>query len=146
MCIRDRLWSGIEKSGEDPVLLNNLAYAYLMNGQPAEARPLIDRMPDNTGNEVITTATKGLLLLWEGNYAEGTSDYEAAEKLASSLGNRALMYNVRQKKFLELAKAYIRANDVPRAKEALEAGLKVPDIKTTYRYKAELEELFIELM
>jgi tetratricopeptide (TPR) repeat protein len=136
---------GLEKVGEDTMLLNNLAYAHLMNGEPSKARPFLERISGSTANQVHTLATMGLLFLWEGDIEAGNREYKRAEDVASQEGKRPLMLSVRQKKFLELARAFLRSGDPERAKDAIASGLKVPEHPTTYGFRWELEDLAREL-
>jgi len=94
---------GLSYDKRNPVLLNNLAYNYLMKNDIGKARIILDTVKDVERN-VFLTATRGLLLLKEGNVQEGTSLYNRAAFFAQN--NPVLCKEIGQKKNLELARFY----------------------------------------
>lgn len=108
-------------------LLNNLAYNYLLKGNIAEARNILDKV--NAPDNLYITATRGLLLLKEGNIEEGSRLYNIAEAIASP--NKGLQYLVRQKKYLELARYYYKENKIREAKEYLKKAI---SLKAKHRH------------
>jgi len=99
----ETLNKGLNYTKKSPVLINNLAYNFLMKNDVKKAKANLDIVKDIKGN-VFLTATKGLLLLREGNVQEGTSLYNKAAFLVHD--NPVLHGEVEQKKNLELAKFY----------------------------------------
>lgn len=132
---------GIERAGQNPMLLNNLGYALLMKGDPKKARLVLDKLSLDTENLIYPAATKGLLLIMEGDLASGEREYKKAENIAAQQGNRNLMLSIREKKYLELAKASIRLDDIERARDFVELGSGVAEHETIYRFRSQLNEL-----
>ena len=105
-------------------ILNNLAYVYLMRGEPSEARKLLETTGvEDRENSVYLTATWGLLKLREGDLSEAAEFYESAAKLANSLGSRMLAKTARQKMHLELARHFLRVGDRKKAGIEAQKGL-----------------------
>ena len=101
-----------------------------MNGHPTEARKVLTSLKINekkirAENRVTLTATWGLLYLWEGDIAKGKEYYEQAEEMAHGLFRNDLLAAVRQKMYLELAKASLRHHDLVAAKREIAKGLAV---------------------
>jgi Flp pilus assembly protein TadD len=132
------LREGKELFPSDRVIDNNLAYVLLMRGDPDAARQALQSMskggphPDPV-NEVALTATWGLLHLLEGKLTEGERLYQEAEKLAAQLGIKEILEKVRQKKDLELGRAFARTGDSPRALRLTEQGLLIEGGSKSYR-------------
>lgn len=97
------LEEGLRYDKTNHALLNNLSYNYLMKNDIEKARIILDTVKDIERN-IFLTATRGLLLLKEGNVQEGTSLYNRAVFFAQD--NPVLCEQVRQKKNLELARFY----------------------------------------
>ena len=97
------LEEGLRYDKTNPALLNNLTYNYLMQNDIEKARIILDTVKDVERN-VFLTATRGLLLLKEGNVQEGTSLYNKAALFAQN--NPMLCKQIGQKKNLELARFY----------------------------------------
>jgi len=120
----------------DPLLANNLAYVFLMQGKTNEAREVLESRPlkqqPEPPTDVYLTATWGLLHLLEGDLEKGKELYKSAEKLASSYGNRDLAKQVRQKMHLELARTYLREGDPQRASDHVQLGLDEGDAARVY--------------
>jgi tetratricopeptide (TPR) repeat protein len=104
----ERLKKGLGLNPKDPILLNNLAYSYLMLGDTGSARRVLDGV-DEAEYNVFLTATRGLLLLKEGDKQEGSRLYNLAARLARTSDLRNL---VMQKKNLELARDAARRGDL----------------------------------
>ena len=106
------LKKGLERNPNSVTLLNNLAYCYLMSEKIREGREILDNIE---GKETLfVNATRGLLVLKEGNIQEGERLYNLAIKKAE--GNNQLQILLKQKKSLEIAKIKIEKNYI------LEAG------------------------
>jgi len=135
------LREGFERDPSNVFVLNNLAYVHLMRGEPAYARAILDQVKDLSDNAMVLTATRGLLLLWEGDIEGGEALYKEAEALAFQRGFRDLAYSIRQKKHLELSRAYLRSGRPAEAVMQLESGLGVPRGQRLYRYCDQLAEL-----
>jgi len=99
----ETLNKGLEYNKGNRILLNDLAYNYLMKDDATKARIILDAVGDTEGN-VFLTATRGLLLLKESDVKEGTTLYNRAAVLARD--NSVLHDQVEQKKNLELARFY----------------------------------------
>ena len=95
---------GLKKHPESIPLINNYAYALVMEDKLVEARRVLDKVKDE--NYVFLNATRGLLLIREGNINEGRRYYNKAMELAKST-DKNLMALVNQKKHLELGRYYI---------------------------------------
>lgn len=115
---------GYEKFPNNLTMINNLAYAYLIEGNISSARELLSRHHTQPGTNVWLTATWGLLYLKEGNLEKARSLYSEAAKLASLEGNRRLVEEVRQKLHLEMASALLMAGDISGALNEVLLGLK----------------------
>jgi len=129
------LEEGYQRFRHHPKLVNNLAYTYLLHGEPQRARKLLESLHGISGNlenRVTQTATWGLLRIWEGALEEGISYYDRAEELANKEGDKALTRAVRQKMHLELARAHVRAGDPDAAREEVAKGLKVKGGRECY--------------
>ena len=129
------LKEGIHYNPDNPALLNNLAYNYLMEGNIDQGRQILDKIKDQ--NFPILLATRGLLLLKEKNLQEGRRLYNLA--ISSSTGNKLITNLIKQKKYLEIAKFYIKEGNKFEAVKKLKTALK---IKVKYKYYLkEAEEL-----
>jgi Tfp pilus assembly protein PilF len=121
---------GFKKYPLSALLINNLAYSLLMSGQTVRARQVLESMPrgmKSNGLDVPTVlaATWGLLYLWEGDIERGSEQYELAERLACEVPQSELRNIVRQKMHLELARAYLRRQDIASAEAEISLGLSV---------------------
>jgi Flp pilus assembly protein TadD len=128
---------------EDPIMINNLAYVYLLRGETAVARSLLASIPSGTPQSVYLVCTIGLLNLWEGNIKDGAAYYLEAERIASLEGKSQLARTVRQKMHLELARAYKRGGELQIALTEAEKGLRGKGGRLPYR--EDLESLLTEL-
>jgi Flp pilus assembly protein TadD len=138
------LRSGFARYPKNSLLANNLAYAYLMRGEPQYARSILDSFSADN-DHVHLIATRGLLRLWEGDFIDADAFYKQAEQLASQWGASDLARLVRQKKYLEFARAHLRLGQRAEARENILAGLSVPKARQPYKYQKDLEELKVYL-
>jgi tetratricopeptide (TPR) repeat protein len=130
---------GLKYDQKSKLLLNSLAYTYLLNDNVKEAREILTKVDEH--DDVYLTATKGLLLIKEGKVNDGEIYYNRAATLAR--GSRGFYNQVHQKKFLELGKYYMRANDMRTALKYFKkaVGLKTPDMI----YKNQAVQLYARL-
>lgn len=135
------LREGFERDSTNGFLLNNLAYVHLMRGEPAAARAILDRIGETNGSSIVLTATRGLLLLWEGDIHGGEELYKQAESLAFQSGLRDMAISIRQKKHLEIGRAYLRSGETQSAAQHVQLGLGVAGGQRFYRYFEQLAEL-----
>jgi tetratricopeptide (TPR) repeat protein len=135
------LREGFAKDPSKSFLLNNLAYVHLMRGEPSFARTILEQVKDISDNPILLTATKGLLLLWEGDLAGGEELYKKAEALAFQSGLRDLAISVRQKRHLEMARAHLRSGQIQDAIEHQQLGLDAKGGQRFYRYLDQLIEM-----
>jgi tetratricopeptide (TPR) repeat protein len=131
------LSSGLKKHPGDELIINNLAYLYLLEGKVTLAQEILSQLPKTwkpsyPDNAVAITATKGLLCLWEGQVDRGIQLYKDAEHLAASLGSRHLLPIVRQKMHLEVARAFVRQNRIEEAIEEARKGLEIKKGRDVY--------------
>jgi Flp pilus assembly protein TadD len=122
-----------------PRLANNLAYALLMDGQPADARRILESVPSDAQgrrleDDVVLAATWGLLFMWEGDLAKGKECYRKAEAMAHDSRQRNLPNMVRQKMHLELARAYVRQGNLTEARSEVLRGLSVKNGRDFYEW------------
>jgi Flp pilus assembly protein TadD len=127
------LSEGYEKFKHDKLLVNNLAYAYLMCGDIQSARQLLEQhiqllAPDSElkgPSFSVLTATWGLLYVLEGDLKRGEQLYREAHRIASRFGDHSLANAVMQKMHLELARALLSAGDREGVERHLRAGLAI---------------------
>jgi tetratricopeptide (TPR) repeat protein len=121
------LRDAIGKFPDSRLLANNLAYTLLMAGQTDEARRVLESgaaMPvADPIAEAVLHATWGLLHMAEGDVQEGVRGYDLAAASATEIGNESLALTAIQKKHLELARTYVRKQDIGMAKKEVAAGL-----------------------
>jgi len=129
-----RLLPMLDHYPHDATIVNNLAYAYLMLNDVPAARNLLDRLNQTLyADHPIVTATRGLLLLKEGNVEEGRRLYNLAANLAKTDELKQL---IRQKKNLELAHHYVRVGSTEIAKRLLQEAVSMKTIDSKYRRRA----------
>lgn len=116
---------GNKRHPENWIILNNLAYVCLLRGDVEAARSALGLMPETLKTEVFPLATRGLLRLWEGDLEGGRRLYEEAERTARQQGRHNLVRRVRQKKHLEIARAYTRKSSYHEAMAEIHRGLSV---------------------
>lgn len=125
------LEEGIKGGKSNNSLLNNLAYNYLMKGEFIKARTILDSIKKDEDNNFLA-ATRGLLLLKEGNVKEATSLYNHAMFLSSN--DPFWKEVIRQKKYLELAKFYKEKSKKLETKKCLDK-LFMSKLKSSIIYK-----------
>jgi tetratricopeptide (TPR) repeat protein len=123
---------GLEQKPNEPLLLNNLAYAYLMAGDTRKARSILDRIPDKE-YDVFLTATRGLLLLKENDLLEASRLYNTAAAMAKSKELRGLLL---QKKNLEFARYAVKQGNEAKASRLLAQVLKIRTNEKIYLHQA----------
>lgn len=128
------LKQGISHAPTNLMLLNNLAYNYLMNGEIENARGVLDRINEKDALESPHVyATRGLRLVKEGELEEGARLYNHASILAQDEETRA---QVRQKKNLEIGRYFLSKGKVERAKKLLEEVFKIDSRLGLYKEQA----------
>jgi Flp pilus assembly protein TadD len=129
---RDVLRQAYEKFPDNFLIINNLAYVYLMMEDIAAARELLERHHTQPGTNVMLTATWGLLYLKEGHKQEARTLYTEAAKLASLEGHRNLAETVKQKMHLEFATDFLKRGDRAGALNEVNLGLKAGKGRLAY--------------
>ena len=120
------LREGLTHDEQNLTLRNNLAYAHLMANQHREARQILDAIEDGDA-EFYLWATRGLLLIKEGNVEEGARLYNRAEELVREPEFKKL---VQQKKKIELARYWFANGNAQRAYTLVTSALQIKtDIK-----------------
>lgn len=119
------LEQALDHNPNNAILLNNLAYNYLMVDELEKARRVLDRANEQD-SPIFLTATRGLLLLKEDNLKEGQRLYNKAASLAK---NEELRRMIHQKKSIEIAKYYLEQNNRKQAIKFLNSVIK---LKTRY--------------
>jgi tetratricopeptide (TPR) repeat protein len=134
------LQDGYERYPQDAVIANNLAYVSLMLGDLQRAKHILGAFPEHDVRaSTYLTATMGLLRLMEGDFAAGVNLYKAAERLAAGAGRGRLAKTVRQKMHLELARAYLRKDEVAAANDHIKRGLAIQGRRS---YREDLKRLW----
>lgn len=123
----------------NPRIANNLAYVYLLSGRATEAREVLESVGGPENGDVSWRATWGLLRLWEDSLDQGRALYDHAAREAVNAGNKRLSDTVRQKMYLEIARAHMRRGEMPEAASAIDKGLAVRGGRQAYR--SDLSEL-----
>lgn len=113
---------GLKYEPKNIFLLNNLAYTYLLDNRVKDAREILDNVEEDEDSLHIT-ATRGLLLIKEGNLDEGERLYNKAIFLAGS--DKDLMKRVKQKKYLELAGYYYNQKDYQLADRNIKKAMNI---------------------
>jgi Tfp pilus assembly protein PilF len=117
------------------MLLNNLAYYFLMQGNVGDAREVLERINEQDAlNSVHVNATRGLLFLKEGALEKGAYYYNRAIDLAKDdeTKNQAL-----QKKQLEWGRYFLSQGKTARAQKHLQDVLTIKTKFDLYRRQAE---------
>jgi Tfp pilus assembly protein PilF len=128
---------GLKKNPLNSAIINNFAYANLMNGRVEDARRLLESLPRGTELYPELLATIGLLHLWDNDFGKGQSFYQRAAEMAASNGNPDLSRMVRQKMHLELARAYFRRKDLRSALSHIRSGLAMKHGRRDYQQDLE---------
>jgi Flp pilus assembly protein TadD len=147
----DIMSEGLKQYPNVPGLANNLAHALLMNGRPEEARRILESVSSDIStrrleDDVVLVATWGLLFIWEGDLAKGREYYRRAELMARDSREKNLPNMVRQKMHLEVARHYLRHENLAEARSEVLRGLSVRNGRDFYErdldaLRAELETL-----
>jgi Flp pilus assembly protein TadD len=140
------LREGLRRDPTNKIMLNNLAYVYLMRGETKLARAVLDQVEEDDSTAIIFAATRGLLCLLEGDIEAGDQLYKEAETLAFHRGLKKLAVSVRQKRCLEVARAYIRNGRVQEASELLKIGTKTLGGMRFYPFQDQLLSLSQKFM
>ncbi|MBC8230023.1 tetratricopeptide repeat protein [bacterium] len=99
----DLLKKAIEQEGlSDPMLSNNLAYAYLLKGNHTSAKQILDTVIKDADANPILWATLGLYHLKCGNIQKGNQLYDEAIRKTQE---KWLQIELKKKKAIEMAKA-----------------------------------------
>lgn len=118
-------------------VINNLAYALILQGKLREARDLLGRIqwgPDIDSN--IALATRGLLLIAEGDVEGGAQLYNTAARQAGAI-NRDLQALIQQKKELEVGGYYLKLGRMAQARGHLERAAAADVSNHIYTRKAQ---------
>ena len=130
----EHLRRGLKHHPRDLLIINNLAYAYLMVDEVITARQLLDSIAQwpkvtDGSNARCLTATRGLLLLKEGSELEARRLYNLAAGGARTLAQRL---DVFRKRDLELARAALEAGERKRAIRLLQASMRPGDTEAPF--------------
>jgi tetratricopeptide (TPR) repeat protein len=116
----------------DQGLANNLAYYYVRKGLIREAKEILENR--RWDKELFfTIATRGLIRLREGYVNEGTNLYNQAENLAWNTEWKRL---VRQKKYVELGRYYLKIGKLGEAQRVWNRVLSTKSKRNIYRNEA----------
>lgn len=128
----------------DVGIMNLLAYTHLMQGNPGSARAVLASVPKRVPQreEILLSATWGLVHLWEGNFEKGKQGYLRAEQIARQQERGDWIPVIQQKMHLELARAYKRAGDSKKAQREVRIGLSKHHAGS---YRRDLERLAKDL-
>lgn len=124
---------GLKHCEGDLLLQNNMAYAHLMLNQTGEARDILDAIKDDD-TAFYLWATRGLLLIKEGNVAEGTHLYNRAEQVAGDPEARKL---VQQKKRIELGRYWLDRGNTRKAYDLVTSAVQIRTVSKMFRPQAE---------
>ncbi len=126
--------AGLLKAPTNLMLLNNLAYNYLMKGDIEKGRSVLDSITkqDEMENPHLL-ATRGLLLIKEGALEEGSRLYNQSADLALDKETRA---QIRQKKSLELGRYWLGQGKTEKAKRLLRDVLGLESHLDIYKEQA----------
>jgi Flp pilus assembly protein TadD len=112
-------------------LVNNYAYCLILRGELAKAREVLDKHKEES--LVPLVATRGLLLIKEGNIQEGRRFYNRAVALAGN--DRSLVALVEQKKNLELGINCLEKGNKREAIRLFQKGLRYKSREDRYKKK-----------
>lgn len=125
----------LTRNPKDARLLNNLAYNYLMADKIEPAREVLDQANEQD-SPIFLNATRGLLLIKEGNHREGQRFYNRAAKLASADSKEDLRRKIQQKKFLELARYELKRKQLKPARKYLNEVMKLKNTDSIFQQQA----------
>ena len=108
-----------------------------MHGQPIEARSILTSLKISEKSirledRVVLTATWGLLHFWENDLKAGIECYQRAVVMASVSLQKNLPRAVQQKMHLEIAKLFLRQDDVENARDEIRKGLTIKEGRSFY--------------
>ena len=133
------LMKAVSVDSDNITVINNLAYNYLLINDITRAREVLDKV--SSEDDKFLYATRGLLLLMEGNLEEGNRLYNFAIK--SALKEGYIKTLIEQKKYLEIGKYYLKRENVKEAQRLLK---KAVSMKSKHSYfKDQAEKLLQEL-
>lgn len=125
---------GLRKAPDNVMLLNNLAYSYLMMGNVEKGRSILDSITNQDALEnPHLFATRGLLLIKEGAIEEGAHLYNQAANLAPDKETEA---QIRQKKNLELGRYWLKQGIPDKAKRHLRDAIQIESHFDIYKEQA----------
>ncbi|MDA0822840.1 MAG: hypothetical protein O3C28_10485 [Proteobacteria bacterium] len=104
--------------------LNNIVFALLMFDEVERAEPFLSELGRWVHKDIYATATFGLLHLKKGNLERAKGLYEEAIRLAT---HRVVKGRVRQRMFIELAKAHVAHGDEKSAHRYFEKAINEKD-------------------
>jgi len=125
------LENGLNNHPDSIPLVNNYAYCLILRGELAKAREVLDKHKEES--HVPLLATRGLLLIKEGNVQEGRRLYNSAVTLAGN--DKGLAALVEQKKNLELGIDCLEKNNKREAIRLFQKGLRYRSREDRYRKK-----------
>jgi tetratricopeptide (TPR) repeat protein len=126
--------TGLVYAPTNLMLLNNLAYNYLMKGDVEKGRLVLDNINEQDALEnPHLLATRGLLLIKEGGLEEGARLYNQSINMALDKETRA---QIRQKKNLELGRYWLGQGKQEKAKKFLRNVLDIEGHLDIYKQQA----------
>jgi tetratricopeptide (TPR) repeat protein len=147
----DLLYEAHERFPNSIPVVNNLAYALLVQDRVDEAREVLGAFPPSAaaprfgGPEIALLATWGLLSLKLGDMEQARERYELAASAAEALKMRRMARTVKQKMHLEFAQAYRARGETEAALAETRMGLDIHFGDDLYFYRSDLEELAASL-
>jgi len=127
--------TGLKEHPNSIGLINNYAYALILEGKLKEARRILDQVKDEVS--VFLKATRGLLLVKEGDIHEGRRYYNSAISLANAELNKNLAALANQKKHLEIGKLFLEQGKRKEATRLLKKGLTFKTRENYYKHEIE---------
>ena len=126
--------TGLVHAPTNLMLLNNLAYNYLMKGDVEKGRLVLDNINEQDALEnPHLLATRGLLLIKEGGLEEGARLYNQSINMALDKETRA---QIRQKKNLELGRYWLGQGKQEKANKFLRNVLDIEGHLDIYKQQA----------
>lgn len=131
----EMLKQGLAYESTNYMLLNNLAYYFLMKGNAENAKEILERINEQDAlNSVHVNATRGLLLLKENALEKGSYYYNRAIDLAK---DEETKNQARQKKQLEWGRYFLSQGKTARARKYLQDAIVIKTQFDLYRLQAE---------
>jgi len=124
---------GLRYNPSNLILVNNLAYYYIMMGELERGRQVLDQIsgPDASENPYLI-ATRGLLHIKDGNLREAERFYG----IAFSKVNKEIRNQMRQKYFLELGRYWLSQNKPELADRHLRQATAIESVCQLYAQQA----------